>query len=378
MRIVHLSDLHIGKRVNEFNLLEDQEYILFKILRIIDDYKPEVVIIAGDVYDKAIPNVEAVTMFDNFLAHLSKRHLKTFIISGNHDSPERLSFGSVLMKQSGVYIFGTYNGKIDPIILTDDYGDLNIYLLPFIKPVHVRQYFPDSQINNYTQALRVVIDSFSIDTTKRNILVTHQFIIGSEICDSEELSVGGTDGVDVSVFEGFDYVALGHLHGPQSIGKETIRYSGSPLKYSFSETNHNKSVVIIDFKNKGEISLQLEPLVAKRDMKQIKGTYEELTSKSFYSLLNTDDYYQITLTDEEDVFEAINKLRVIYPNIMRLDYDNTRTRENKEINKIAHFESKTPFDLVSEFYELQNNQKLSEEQENLCKDLIEKIWQDNL
>ena len=377
MKLLHLSDLHIGKRVNEFSMLEDQEYILTKIINIVDEEAPDAVLICGDVYDKSVPSAEAVALFDEFLVRLSKRNLKTFVISGNHDSPERIAFGARLMDASGVYMSPVYSKDIEPVKLEDKHGDVNIYMLPFIKPAHVRAHFPESTIESYTDAVQTAIDHLGVNKAERNILLTHQFVTGSERSESEDISVGGSDNISASVFDVFDYVALGHIHKPQSIGRETLRYCGTPLKYSFSEAGHKKSVTVIDMEEKGSVSIHTADLIPKRDMREIKGTYMELTAKSFYSALNIEDYYHITLTDEEDVLDAMNKLRVIYKNIMKLDYDNKRTRKGAVINGISDLESKSPLELVSEFYELQNNQPVSEEQKTFLSDLIEKIWEED-
>lgn len=372
MKIVHLSDLHIGKRVNEFSQLEDQQYILINILKIIDDENADCIIIAGDVYDKSVPTAEAVSLFDWFLTSLCERKLKIFIISGNHDSAERLSFGNKIMNNSGVYISPIFNGKVKTVELTDDYGEIKFHLLPFVKPANVRKYFPNIEINTYNDAIKSVIESMNIDKSVRNVLVTHQFVTGAVRCESEEISVGGSDNIDYNNFDDFDYVALGHIHSPQSVGRETVRYCGTPLKYSFSEVNHKKSVTVVIIAEKGNIKIETVPLIPKRDMVKIKGDYNILVSKSFYSSLNTDDYYHITLTDEEDIIDAVAKLRVIYPNIMTLCFDNRRTRENKEISADEAIEQKTPLELFSEFYELQNNQPLSDEQIRFLEKIIEK------
>lgn len=378
MKLIHLSDLHLGKRVNEFSMLEDQEYILTKIINIIDEEKPEGVIIAGDVYDKSVPSAEAVELFDDFLVRLAKRNLNVFVISGNHDSAERIAFGGRLMDKSGIYMSPVFNGKVEPIILKDDFGDVNIYMLPFIKPSNVRRFYPENEIITYTDAVKTVIDNMEIDTSKRNVLVTHQFVTGAVRSESEDISVGGTDNVDASVFECFDYVALGHIHRSQKCGGgEYIRYSGTPLKYSFSEAKDNKTVTVVEMSTKGSITLDFIPLVPKRDMVEIKGTYDELTLKSFYE--NTtyqDDYIHITLTDEEDIPDVLTKLRVIYKNIMKLDYDNKRTRTMNEIGGAENIKEKTPFEHFSEFYELQNGQPLSEEQTEFVSDIIEQLWED--
>lgn len=375
MKLIHLSDLHIGKRVNAFSMLEDQAYILTKIINIVDEELPQVVLICGDVYDKSAPSAEAVALFDDFLVRLAKRNLKIFVISGNHDSPERIAFGARLMSVSGVYMSPVYNKDISPVTLTDKHGDVNIYMLPFIKPVHVRGAFPGEEILSYTDAVQTVIRDFKINEDKRNVLLTHQFVAGSERSDSEDISVGGSDNVISSVFDEFDYVALGHIHKPQCIGRETLRYCGTPLKYSFSEAGHKKTVTVVDIEEKGNITIGTVLLIPKRDMLEIKGTYMELTAKSYYDKLSLEDYYHVTLTDEEDVPDAMSKLRVIYKNIMRLDYDNKRTRSGNIISGTRQVETKSPLTLVSEFYELQNNQPISSEQKTLVSTLIEEIWE---
>ena len=375
MKLIHLSDLHIGKRVNEFSMLEDQEYILTRIINIIDDEKPDGVIIAGDVYDKSVPSAEAVQLFDDFLVRLSKRGLKVFVISGNHDSPERIAFGSRLMSQSGVYMSPVYNGSIVPVSLQDGYGAVNIYMLPFIKPIHVKRFYEDAVIESYADALRAALDHIQIDTANRNILVTHQFVTGAARSESEEVSVGGADNVDITVFEPFDYVALGHIHGPQHIEKETVRYCGTPLKYSFSEAGHKKSLTVVELYEKTRTVIREVQLIPKRDMREIKGRYMEVTAKRYYEGINTDDYLHITLTDEADIPDAIGKLRSIYPNIMKLDYDNMRTRAMASIDGAENVETKSPIELFDEFYEKQNNQRLSELQKLFTAELVEKIWE---
>ena len=378
MKLIHLSDLHIGKRVNEISMIEDQEYILHQILQIVDDEKADAVLIAGDVYDKSVPSAEAVTLFDDFLCRLAKRKIPTLIISGNHDSPERRAFGNRLMEESGIFISPVYDGSVSTFTLSDENGDVDFWLLPFLKPAHVKRYFPDAGIESYTDAVRVAVEKMGIDTAKRNVLLTHQFVTGASTCESEEISVGGSDNVDASVFEDFDYVALGHIHGPQNIGSNQIRYCGTPLKYSFSEETHHKSVTVVNLAKKGDLELQLRPLTPRHDLRSIRGTFEELTSKSFYEGTATDDYLHIILTDEEDVPEAIGKLRIIYPNLMKLSYDNTRTRTNQVIEGAEDVQRKSPLELFDELYELQNNQPMSEEQRSFTQELIESIWEDNL
>ena len=375
MKFMHLSDLHLGKKVNEYSMLEDQEYILKKIIGIADSEACDAVLIAGDIYDKAVPSAEAVQLFDDFLVHLAKRRLRVFVISGNHDSPERMAFGSRIMDAEGIHISPVYNGDIKPVTLRDEFGIINIYMLPFIKPANVRRYC-DEEINSYTDALKYVISKMNINTTERNVLITHQFVTGSVRSDSEEISVGGSDNVDAYVFEPFDYTALGHIHSPQKCGSEKIRYCGTPLKYSFSEVKDQKSVIIAELSEKGKLNIRTVELIPKHDLVEIIGRYEELTLKAFYENTSlSEDYVHITLTDEEDIPDVIGKLRTIYHRLMKLDYDNKRTRSNNVIGSDSTADSKSPMELFEDFYELQNNQPMSAEQTEFMKELIAKTWE---
>ena len=380
MKLIHLSDLHLGKRVNEVSMIEDQEYILHQIIRIIKDENADAVLLSGDIYDKSVPSAEAVTLFDEFLSRLAQLQVQVFAISGNHDSPERLAFGNRLMEGAGIYMSPVYNGYLAPLQLSDEHGIVNFWLLSFIKPAHVKRFYPDETIESYTDAVRVTIEKMEIDNTQRNVLLTHQFVTGASVDPdgSEEISVGGSDNVDAAVFEDFDYVALGHIHGPQNIGSNKIRYCGTPLKYSFSEVNHYKSVTVVEFGTKGELELHTTPLIPRHDMRIVRGSFEEVTDKAFYEGTATDDYLQVTLTDEDDVPEAIGKLRVIYPNIMKLTYDNTRTRTNQLIDGAEDVERKSPLQLFGELYEQQNNQPMSEQQADFTRNLIEAIWEGNV
>lgn len=373
MKLVHLSDLHLGKRVNEFSMLEDQKHILWEILRIIGREKPEGVIIAGDVYDKAVPPAEAVALLDEFLVRLAGMKTEVFIISGNHDSAERIAFGSRLIRESGVHLSPVFSGEIEPCTLTDEYGEVQIRMLPFIKPADVRHAFPEEEIADYTDAVRTVIRHMNPDPSVRNILVAHQFVTGAARSDSEDVSVGGMDNVDASVFEPFDYVALGHIHGPQRIGRETVRYCGTPLKYSFSERNHVKSVTVVTLGEKGRTEIRTVPLIPLHDMREIRGTYEELTLRKNWEGTATDDYLHVILTDENDVPDAMARLRVIYPNIMKVDYDNQRTRTASLTGLAEEAERKSEMELFEEFYAGQNGQPLSGEQRSFAKALLEKL-----
>ena len=378
MKLIHLSDLHLGKRVNEFSMLEDQRYILGEILKVVDREQPQGVIIAGDVYDKSVPPTEAVALLDDFLAALAGRAVPVFLISGNHDSPERIAFGGRLMARSGVHLAPVYHGRVEPITLADAHGPVNLYLLPFLKPAHVRRFFPEREISTYTDALATAIEAMGVDPTVRNVLVTHQFVTGAARCDSEEISVGGSDNVDVSVFDPFDYVALGHIHGPQQVGREGVRYCGTPLKYSFSEAGHKKSVTVVELEEKGNLTVRTVPLVPQRDLVELRGTYEQLTFRGFYQGTSyPEDYVHITLTDEEDIPDAVRKLRVIYPYLMKLDYDNRRTRTEVSLEGAQDVQQKSPLELLEEFYQQQNGQPMGQEQQAFARELMEQIWEED-
>lgn len=373
MKLVHLSDLHLGKRVNEVSMLEDQMHILAQITGIIDEEQPHAVLIAGDIYDKSVPSAEAVTLFDDFLCGLAQRHIPVLVISGNHDSPERLAFGNRLMKGAGIHLSPVYRGSVRPVTLRDAYGEVHFWLLPFVKPAHVKRCYPEEEIESYTGAIQTAISHMDLDKRARNVLLTHQFVAGATTCESEEIQVGGSDNVDASVFGDFDYVALGHLHGPQNVGSNRIRYCGTPLKYSFSEAPHHKSVTVVELGEKGELQLHTVPLMPRRDMREIRGTFLELMDKENYGVTATDDYLHVILTDEEDVVEALGRLRVIYPNILKLTYDNTRTRTNRVINGAEDVKRKSPMELFEELYELQNNQPMSEVQRTFVQELMENM-----
>ena len=436
MKLLHISDLHIGKRVNEFSMIEDQKYILRQILTIADQQQADGVMIAGDIYDKPVPSAEAVQVFDWFLTELADRGKKVYAVSGNHDSAERIAFGAQLMRGRGVYVSPVYRGETAKYTLTDAYGEMNIYLLPFIKPAVVRhalegltdtdadytqeevlsdaaetekasKVLPEScyeteksskvssescyetekllkvlsescyetekpskvSPESYHDAVEIAIERMNVDTSKRNILIAHQFVTGAGRCDSEEVSVGGLDNVESEVFDAFDYVALGHIHSPQFIKRETLRYCGTPLKYSFSEADQEKSVTV-EFAEKGNIQLSTVPLVPLRDMRRIRGTYLEVTARTFYQEFNKEDYVQVTLTDEEDIPDGLQKLRIIYPNLMRLEYDNSRTKQSHMIERAEDIEQKSEQELFAEFYELQNNQPMNTEQAAFVAQLI--------
>lgn len=373
MKFMHLSDLHLGKRVNEFSMIEDQKYILEQILSLLDREAADAVLMAGDIYDKPVPPAEAVQLFDRFLTELADREIPIFAVSGNHDSAERLAFGSRIMSGQNVFISPVYDGSTARFTLTDDWGEVCVHLLPFIRPSAVRRAFEKEEIHTYQEAVQTAVEQIRPDTEVRNLLVAHQFVTGASRCESEEITVGGIDNVDAAVFDSFDYVALGHIHSPQHIGRKEVRYCGTPLKYSFSEADQEKSVTVAELREKGNVSVTVYPLRPLRDMRKIRGTYLEVTARSFYQNMNTEDYLHITLTDEDDIPDAMQKLRVIYPNVMRLEYDNRRTREEQDIKITEETVQKSDLELFEEFYELQNNQPMTDEQRAFVNEQFRKL-----
>ena len=380
MKLMHLSDLHLGKRLNEFSLLEDQSFILQQLVELVRSEQPDCVLLAGDIYDKPVPPAEAVTLFDDFLNKLAQ--LTTVCVtSGNHDSAERLAFGAQLMREGGVHFCGLYTGEPQCVTLQDAYGSVHIYLLPFLKPAHVRHCLPPTeaeQVTTYHEALRCAVERLHINAAERNVQVAHQFVTGAQTAGSEAVNVGGVDNIGAEVFAAFDYTALGHIHRAQNVGSERVRYSGTPLKYSFAEWQQEKSVTLVELGEKGSVSVTALPLAPLRDLRKLRGSYEELMSRDFYDELPKDsdgllrDFYHLTLTDEEDVPDAVQKLRSVYKNLLQLEYDNKRTRTDNAIEGAERVVEKSPLELMEEFYQLQNNQALSEKQRAYLQGLLEK------
>lgn len=378
MKLLHISDLHIGKRVNEFSMIDDQKHVLRQIINIIKEHTVEAVLISGDVYDKTQPSAEAVELLDHFLTDLKNCNCSVFIISGNHDSPERLGFAGKILEKSNIFIAGVFCGNLQSHIISDNFGDLHIHMLPFVKPVVVKSFFDDVKIDTYTDAVNAVISSAQINTNHRNILLAHQFVTSGAtqplLSDSETLSLGGLDNVDANVFEPFDYTALGHIHRPQKIGKETIRYSGSPLKYSFSEVHHKKSAVLINMGKKGDVDFTLIPLSPLRDMREVKGPIDELLRIGTLESGNREDYIHATVTDEDEVYDAIGQLRRVYPNLMVLDFENSKTMKTESTLDVKeNIDTKKPDELFSMFYQMQNNTELSSEQQALLENIFEQV-----
>ena len=380
MRILHLADLHLCKILQEESLLEDQKYMLEEIIKKVQEENIEIILISGDIYDRSIPQTDAVDMLDYFLNKLIKDLKKqVFMISGNHDSKERLGFGNKIFENDGLYISSKYEGQIKNVELQDEYGKLNIYLLPFIKPVEVKKYFED-EILSYDETIKKIIEKENIDETQRNIILTHQFVtcIGEEVerTDFETISLGGIDNVDISNYDKFDYVAIGHVHRPQRIGRDTARYAGTMLKYSFSEVNHKKTIPIIDFKEKGNINIKLVELTPLRDMREIKGPIEELTKKENYKNTNTEDYIKAIITNEEPVYDAIGQIRKVYPNVLKLEIQNSKSSvsQNDEKEKeLQNIKNKSEVELFNEFYKFQNYTELNDEQTQVIENIVKEI-----
>ncbi len=373
MKLIHISDLHIGKKVNEFSMLEEQRFALEQIISIAAGQKPFGVMISGDVYDKSVPSAEAVQVFDDFLVKLSEMNLKVFVISGNHDSAERLAFAGRIMNKSGIYISPVYGGRVEPLTFNDEYGKINFYLLPFLKPSSVRRFYPENEIESYTDAVKNAVDDMRINTSERNVIIAHQFVTGAGTSGSEEIFVGGSENVACEVFEGFDYAALGHIHRAQNVCGTSVRYCGTPLKYSLSEVNHKKTVTIVELNQKGSVNVSECAIVPIHDMHEIKGTYDTLVSRHFYADIDTEDYMNVILTDESEVPEALGRLRSVYPNIMKLSYDNAKTRSIGEKVTGGSEITKTPFEFLAEFYKKQNGSELDETKKNYVKSVIEHI-----
>ena len=368
MKLIHLSDLHIGKRLLEHSFLEDQKDLFQTILLKIKEIQPDGIILAGDIYDKSLPSAEAVELFDFFLSELAKLHLPVFLISGNHDSAERIAFASNIMKESGIYISPVYHGEVKPIRLKDAYGPVNFYLLPFLRPSQVRRYYPDEKIETYTDAFRILISQMKLNKAERNILIAHQFVAGSETSGSEEMSVGGVESVDADVFCDFDYVALGHIHKRQTL-KGNIHYSGTPMKYSFSELKNTNGFTVVQLEDKGNLSLSYVDLSVKKELKEVRGSFEELMQENN----RKQDYYHVILTDEEDIVDGAKKLRNVYPNLLKLDYDNTRTRTRNSILAIEKMEEKSVEELFDDFYELQNGMPMNEMQKEYFRKVVSEL-----
>lgn len=375
MKIVHISDLHLGKRLNNYPMIDEQRYILREIVNIVSLCEAEAVLIAGDVYDKPVPPAEAVTLFDDFLVQLAEINVAVLVISGNHDSPERLAYGGRLMEKQKVYVSPVYSGGISPFILEDKYGEIAFYLIPFVKPVHVKHFCPEEEIRDYTDAFRVIIEKMEKNDERRNVVLSHQFVKGALESGSEELTIGGLGEVDASVFDGFDYVALGHIHGAQRAGSDRIRYSGTPLKYSFSEAGQKKSVTVIELKEKGNIDIQTVELKPRKDVVVLRGTFDELCQDAVVRE-NKNHLVKLVLTDEVERVNGFYKLRMLYPELLQMSYDNARTQGKSGHFNPAEEKEMRPEQLFEQFYEEMNHKHLTSAQRNYFLKKMEMVWED--
>lgn len=366
MRLIHLGDLHLGKSLGDYSLVEDQKFILDQILDIVKERSVDGVMVAGDVFDRSIPPEAAVNLLDDFLSSLAQLEVRTFVISGNHDSQDRLAYGGRLFTSRGIHIAAGFDGRLQKVTLEDDFGEVNIWMLPFVKASQVRHFYPDAPIESYEDAVRTIIEGARIDYDSRNVLMAHQFVSGDtnpKIAGSEGasvLNVGTVEVISSELFRDFDYVALGHIHSPQSVGSEQIRYSGSPLKYSLSEAGSDKSVPLIEIGEKGKAEIQLLPLKPRRDLRHIKGRLHQLLAKE--AVMDTDDFMYVTLTDEDIISNAVGILRQYYPNVVKIDYQNSHTQQIEEFD-LGEMEVQRPFrELISDFYLMMYGTEISDEE----------------
>jgi len=380
MKFLHLSDLHIGKVVNRYPMLAEQRHVFEQVIGYVKTERPSAVIIAGDVYDRAIPGVEAVRLFDDFLTELARENVAVMIVSGNHDSPERMSYASRLLSDRKLFLCGSFDGALDKLTLADEYGDVNFWLLPFIKPLSIRGFFDGEEVESYGAALSAILENADIDYAARNVLVSHQYYTKAGIAatrsESELNPVGGLDAIDAGLVERFDYVALGHLHGAQSVGLPHIRYAGSPIKYSFSEWRQEKSVSLVELGEKGKLDITPLPLTPIHDMREIKGEIDKLMDGG--DAIDKDDYLRVILTDEGEIIDPMGKLRSVYPNVMCLDFDNSRTRI--DISAVAgasadaigteKTERLSPYDLFTEFFLDTQGATMTDEQAAIVRGLL--------
>lgn len=381
MKFAHISDLHLGIDLNSFSLQEDQKFILDEILKIAEEEKIDGIFIAGDIFDRAIAPVEAINTFVDFLTRLQEKNIKVFAISGNHDSAERLAPGRNFMTERGIYFSAVYEGSVNCITLNDEFGEVNVYLMPFIRPGLVKHFAElkgeevDFEKNPWNQAVDYVIEGMNLDVKKRNVLVAHQNIINAEPSDSETVIYGGLDGVSASLFADFDYTALGHIHKPQNLA-ENVRYCGTPLKYSLSEKDQRKSVTIVELGKKGEVKVSERELRPLRDLRLIEGTFAEIAEDFKTTKLNKNDFVSVVLRDEVEIPEIMTKLRNMYPNTFGFKYENSRTKNSKDVNELAAAARQSPLENFEKFYEYRSGLPLTDEERRIVSDLINEIWGD--
>lgn len=370
MKFLHLGDLHLGRTLGDFSLIEDQRDILNKICRIAEEKEVDAVCIAGDIYDRAIPSEAAVNLLDDFMNRLAEKKIACYMISGNHDSDDRLNFASRLLSSKDIYIAAKYQGKLQKEVFRDEYGEVNIYLLPYIKASLVRYYFPEEKIESYEDAVRVILERAEINPKEKNIILAHQFVAGKgrdpELAGSEgigNLNVGQLEKIGYDCFDAFDYAALGHIHSPQKVGREEVRYCGSPLKYSLSEVNNIKSLPLVTLQEKGKLEIELLPLKPMRDLRHLKGKREKLLAAE--NIVDRDDFIYITLTDEDFMNDAMGIFQQYYPNTVKIDYENSHTKELQDLDLTEIAEERSLEEILGNFYEQVYGTKISEEEKGL-------------
>lgn len=368
MKFIHTADLHIGRRLNDIPLLDDQRHILNQISGIAVSESADAILLSGDIYDKSMPGADAMSLFDEFISRLAEKDIKVFMISGNHDSSERISYLSDIISKAGIYASYTFDGKLQKV----SFEEVDVYLLPYIRPLQVRRFYPDEAINTYEDAVRVVIDNSEVDKNRSSILLSHQFIIGGETSDSEEFAVGGLDSISGSVFDDFDYVALGHLHKPQKVKRESMRYAGSPLKYSISEANHKKSVTVVDIADKSPVITQV-PLTALHDVREVKGTLADVMEMEY-----SEDYIRVILTDEIVPPDARVTVSTVFPNLIALGVQNSRTDGMEELTVSEDINDKSKMDLFLDFFKVVNGGAEPEvEQIKIMSSVLEELEEEN-
>ena len=377
MKIAHISDLHLGKSLYNYSLIEDQDYILDQITGILVEKKVEVLIIAGDVYDKNVAPEAGLKVLRKFLNRLVEAEIKVLIISGNHDSAERLTFGAEFMTEKGIYFSRVYDGTIEPVTFEDDFGPVNFYLLPFVKPSTVQHYYEDKTISTYEDAVRCAVEHMNVNYSERNVAIAHQNIMNAERCESEEIIIGFQDAVSDEVFKDFDYTALGHIHKQQKIGKHNVMFSGTPLKYSTSEFTHKKVMPLITLGEKGKVDIELIPLEPKRDLRQITGTLDEIMKASKEDPNNHEDFIDVILTNENEVMDAMATLRTVYPNVLKITYDNKASRAAENIERLGAVDKKNPLEIFEAFYKSRIGEDMDDQKKEYIHSLIEKIWGEN-
>lgn len=378
MQFIHVADLHLGKKLNEAPLIDDQRHILAQIAQLATAHRVSAVLVAGDVYDRAVPPAEAVQLLDQFITGLAAQGVAVVLISGNHDSAERLAFGATLLATENVYIappLDAAHTAVAPVRFHDEYGEVCVWPLPFLKPAHVRAALPQAPAGTYTQAVASVLATLPMNPAQRNVLLCHQYLTGAERAESEEAPVGGLDNVDASVMDAFDYVALGHLHRAQRVGRDTVRYAGSPLAYAFSEAGEPKSATLVTLGPKGEVAVRALPLTPLRPLRTLRGRYAELALRQNYQGTGLTDYLAVTLTDETDVPDALAKLQSIYPNLLRLAYDNARTRAGDAAGAPQGGEQRAPLALLHDFYTQQNGAPMGPQALAYSQALLETVWE---